>query len=65
MGRTLGGAKDTLTSVYDLIFRSYYDKERSEAIKRGLNPEELLEVPEIMREVLYYLDRAKKHEADE
>lgn len=59
------GAKDTLVRVYDLIFRGHYGKERGEAIERGMNPEELPESPGTMIEVLYYLDKAKKHEADE
>jgi hypothetical protein len=57
------GAKDTLSSVYDLIFRGQYKKERSEAIERGMNPKELPESPGTTLEVLYYLDKAKKYEA--
>ena len=35
------GAKDTLSRAYDLIFRGHYEKERSEAIVRGVDPKEL------------------------
>ncbi len=59
------GAKDTLSRVYDLIFRGLYEKERGEAIGRGMNPQELPESPETMLEVLYHLDKAKKHQADD
>jgi len=59
------GAKDTLSSVYDLLFRSHYEKERGEAIGRGMNPEELPESPRTMLEVLYYLDKAKKHQTND
>lgn len=57
------GAKANLSRVYDLIFRGHYEKERGEAIERGMNPEELPESPGTTLEVLYYLDKAKKHEA--
>jgi hypothetical protein len=56
------GAKDTLSRAYDLIFRGHYEKERSEAIVRGVDPKELPESPGTTLEVLYYLDKAKKHE---
>lgn len=59
------GAKDTLARVYDLIFRNHYEKERGEAIEQGMNPEELPVSPGTMLEVLYYLDKAKKHQADD
>lgn len=58
-------AKNTLTEVYELIFRSHYEKERGEAIERGMNPEELPESPMTMLEVLHYLDKARKHETGE
>jgi hypothetical protein len=56
------GAKDTLSRAYDLIFRGHYGKERSEAIARGVDPKELPESPGTTLEVLYYLNKAKKHE---
>ena len=58
------GARDSLTSVYDLIFRSYYKKERSEAIERGIDRQEFPENRKTMLETLYYLDKAEKHRAD-
>ncbi|QIN81578.1 hypothetical protein GBA63_02245 [Rubrobacter tropicus] len=59
------GAKGTLSRVYDLIFRGLYEKERGEAIGRGMSPEELPESPETILEVLYYLDKATKHQAED
>ena len=56
------GAKDTLSRASDLIFRGHYEKERSEAIVRGVDPKELPVSPGTTLEVLYYLDKAKKHE---
>jgi hypothetical protein len=44
------------------VLRSYYEKERRKAIERGMDPEELPEVPKTMLEVLYYLDKAKHQE---
>lgn len=41
-----------------------YEKERSEAIERGMDPEELPEAPKTMLDVLYYLERVKNQEAD-
>jgi hypothetical protein len=38
--------KETFARVYDFIFRSYYEKERSKAIERGMDPQELPERPE-------------------
>ena len=57
--------KNTFARAYDFIFRKYYEKERSEAIERGMDPQELPENPETMLEILYYLDKVKKHGADE
>lgn len=57
------GARDTLSRVYGLILKSYYEKERCEAIGRGMNPEELPEFPGTTLEVLYHLDKAKEYEA--
>jgi hypothetical protein len=48
--------------VYDLILRGHYEKERDEAIGRGMNPKELPESPGTLLEVLYYLNKAKNHE---
>ena len=59
------GAKDTLARAYGIIFRSSYGRERSEAIERGMNPEELPEDPETMLEVLYHLHKAKERGAGE
>ncbi len=59
------GNKDTFARVYDFIFRNYYKKKRSGAIERGVDPRELPENPETMLEILYYLDKVKKHAADE
>ena len=59
------GNKDTFARAYDFIFRKYYKKERSEAIERGMDPQELPENPATMLEILYYLDKVKKHGADE
>lgn len=56
------GAKDTLSRTYGLISRDRYKKERGKAIGRGMNPKELPESPKTTLEVLYYLDKAKKHE---
>jgi hypothetical protein len=56
---------DTFARAYDFIFRMYYKKERSEAIERGMDPLELPENPETMLKILYYLDKIKKHGADE
>ena len=56
------GDKDTLSRVYDLILRGHYEKERGEAIGRGMNPKELPESPGTLLEVLYYLNKAKNHE---
>jgi hypothetical protein len=58
------GAKDTFVRAYDIIFRSYYKKERTEAIERGVDPQELPENPETILETLYYLDKVKKHGVD-
>jgi hypothetical protein len=57
--------KDTFARAYDFIFRSYYEKKRSEAIKRGMDPQELPENLERVTEILYYLDKADKYGADE
>jgi hypothetical protein len=57
--------KDTFARAYDFIFRKYYEKERGEAIERGIDPQELPENPETMLEILYFLDKVKKHGADE
>ena len=59
------GAKDTLTRAYDLIFRSHYEKQRTEAIERGMDLQEPPENPKTMLEILFYLDKVKKHGADE
>jgi hypothetical protein len=56
------GAKDTLSRTYGLIARDRYKKERGKAIGWGMNPKELPESPGTTLEVLYYLDKAKKHE---
>jgi hypothetical protein len=53
--------KDTFVRAYDIIFRSYYRKKRSEAIERGMDPQELPEDPKTVTEILYFLDEAKKH----
>ena len=58
-------AKETLTRVYDFILRKSDEKERGEAIERGMDPRELPENLETMLEILYYLDKVKKHGADE
>ena len=58
-------ARDTLSSVYGLVFRRLYEKERVEAIGRGMSPRELPESPETTLEVLHYLDKAKKHQAED
>jgi hypothetical protein len=55
--------KDTFVRAYDFIFRSYYRKKRTEAVERGMDPQELPENPETMLDILYYLDKVKKHEA--
>jgi hypothetical protein len=57
--------KDTFARAYAFIFRKYYEKERGEAIERGIDPQELPENPETMLEILYFLDKVKKHGADE
>jgi hypothetical protein len=57
--------KDTFARTYDFIFRSSYEKKRSEAIERGMDPQELPENPQTMLDILYYLDKAEKHGADE
>ena len=59
------GNKDTFARAYDFIFRNYYKKEPSEAIERGMDPQELPENPERVTEILYYLDKADKYGADE
>jgi len=57
--------KVTFARAYDFIFRKYYKKERSEAIERAMDPQELSENPETRLEILYNLDKVKKHGADE
>ncbi len=65
LGRALRGAKDTFVRAYDIIFRSYYEKERTEAIERGMDPQDLPENPKTMLDILDYLDKVEKHGADE
>jgi hypothetical protein len=64
-GELSEGNKDIFARTYDFIFRKYYEKERSEAIERGMDPQELPVNLETMVEILYYLDKVKKHGADE
>jgi hypothetical protein len=60
-----GKVDATFARAYDFIFRNYYKKERTEAIERGMDPQELPENPETVLEILYYLDKVKKHGANE
>jgi hypothetical protein len=54
-------SKDTFVRAYDFIFRSYYEKKRSEAIERGMDPYVLPENPKTILDILYYLDKVTKY----